>query len=220
MKTVNDSREFALEMDEERREVRSEAVFDRRWMLLVTGIVVFGLGCAIDAFLPRTVHGAPAAPAAAVAPRVASAATLTARPTSVSGVVEAAAPVARPATRDPRGHRIVTKCIGAGPVTFSDQPCGEGVASEHVAVDPEQNVADGLLPSQVVASAAPAGTEDAPVASARPDPATLHRHQCDALEARIKAIEEQSGEAVAMGTQERLSALRREYRDAQYRMLC
>ena len=90
MKRVNDTGAFAPERDDDGRALPPEAVFDRRWMLLVTLVVLLGLACAIDAFLPRHVHGAHAAPLALQ---------LASTPAS---------------TRELCGRCIVTKCIEPG----------------------------------------------------------------------------------------------------------
>jgi hypothetical protein len=86
-----------------------------------------------------------------------------------------------------------------------------------VTVDPNRNLSDGLLPSGMALSFAEARAGTQSDALPGMDPTQL---RCEALDARVRAIDERASEAQARQNTTRLAALRRDDREEQYRMHC
>lgn len=143
-------------------------------------------------------------------------------PGPVAASVTQAAAAARTAPANDREHpasvEIVTKCIDEHGTSFSDRPCAPGAQAQHVMVDPNQNLAQGLPRGKIDFSAAHPHSTTVKTASA--EPGTLHRFQCEALQAKVHAIDDQARQPLTAPEQDRLASLRKEARDAQFRLKC
>lgn len=143
-----------------------------------------------------------------------------AKPAASAASAAAAASAARPAqaaASQPAGvaTSAVTKCVQGDRTTYSDAACPPGAAGTPLAINPRQNLADGL-PREQVAPAAPASS--APRSAA--NEADLRTLRCEALAARIRHIDIEARQALPQPRQDDLQAERKKARDEQTRLRC
>lgn len=193
------------------------------WMLLVWVGAAFALYKVYEKVYESKVHQAPAA----------SQVTKTSKPApptaTTSSWQEPQRPVARSqhipaypaAVPPPQEARSVTKCVGNGTTTYSDQGCAAGSVAERVEVNPNRNLSDGLPRSKIDFTPAPTNNPAGELAVANAD-ANPHfkKNKCDALEARIRSIDAEARQPQSAQTQDRLAMWRKEARDEQFRLRC
>lgn len=159
------------------------------------------------------------APAPVAASATQAAATARTAPAAHGNAVLVAARTTPANDREhPASVEIVTKCIDDHGTSFSDRPCAPGAQAQHVMVDPNQNLAQGLPRGKIDFSAV--HPHSATVKTASAEPGTLHRFQCEALQAKVHAIDDQARQPLTAPEQDRLASLRKEARDAQFRLKC
>jgi cytoskeletal protein RodZ len=193
------------------------------WMVLVALVALLALYQAFSSFRPRpqakareAASQSAASVSAARAPSAAAAPTASA---ATGSPPTAAAPPSSPASASvatQAAPEVVTRCTEEGKTSFSDQPCAPGAQAQRMVVDPDQNLAQGLPRSQV--ENAVKGGPRAPNTEVAADAASLHQLQCDALAARIRAID--ARQPATAQEQDRLAALRKDYRNEQLRKRC
>jgi hypothetical protein len=142
----------------------------------------------------RAAHAARPAASAASAPRIPQAA--------------ASVPVA-PSTE------AVSKCVQGDRTTYSDAACPPGAAATPLAINPRQNLADGLPRAQVDPPDKPASS---PRAAA--NEADLRTLRCEALAARIGHIDVEARQALPQQRQNDLADERKKARAEQTRLRC
>jgi hypothetical protein len=170
-------------------------------LAIVTGAVLVYLGIvwndARQGEQKRAAH-------AAIAARPAASAASASRPTPAP----ASAAIA-PTTE------AVKKCVQGDRTTYSDADCPPGAAATPLAINPRQNLADGLPRAQIDP---PARTSSAPRAAA--NEADLRVLRCEALAARIGHIDTEARQAMPQARQDDLAAERKKARAEQTRLRC
>jgi hypothetical protein len=204
----DDTREDASERSTPLPPAARQQALGWPWMVLVAVVAALALMQAFSSF--RT---GPTAKARETASHAAAPASQ-ARPRAAASAAAPSAAAADPVAPASAAPGVVTRCTQDGKTSFSDQPCAPGAQEQRLVIDPDQNLAEGMPRSK-----GESAVQGQPRAAGA-DAASLRKLQCDALAARIRAIDDSAQPAPTAQQQERLAALRRDYRSEMARKGC
>jgi hypothetical protein len=117
---------------------------------------------------------------------------------------------------------MVIKCVINGATTYAarEADCPEQGLATVVAIDPRQNLSDGLPNSaEIIRRPSPYAPPEV-LHAAGPDPKLQRTALCRAYEEEIKTIDARAREPLPPQEQDRLTAQRRKARDEQFRLQC
>jgi hypothetical protein len=151
--------------------------------------------------------------------------TATPPPSTTPASQRAAAPRNPPqsAMPAPQNTTAVIKCVINGMTTYvaSHRDCPAHAQATTVMIDPRQNLSDGLPnAAQIIRRPSPFVAPEPTAPHANADPNVQRKSICHAYDEQIKSIDARARQPLPPQEQDRLTAERKNVRDAQFRLQC